>query len=667
MNQEEEIDKLFNDFIKKEEDKIPKNKSISNIVNKFKHVQASTNLQKNIHNLPPKSTSVKTVNRNIKKKLDYEQNEQEVISGVKYFYSDPKDFEDYNLPIEKRSWEGGSDAFNDALKYDPYMMRDYVYKYYKKYFEDKGLKSPFIKYSSENNLKGPENEPKFTLQPHQKFASSFMSNLTDFNGLLLNHGLGSGKTATAIAISAANQGFYSSLKHTSKEEIRNDLNVPRFKSNKPCEITILVPPQIKSQVIESLRGSIKNGELLSFNGACVLCFSDYQYYEHDKKIYETDNDSGVPEYYYYRLAFADSIEGDKLKSNLLGTLKQQQDSLHSYKISLDELLIENEYDDNDEETRRNNIERLKKQISSTENNIKTLMESLEKKISHIFKIISHTTFLNSISFLKGKQIITSDKKNNAKQQDIGKYIPTDYVLGYGKPKKDLPDSECLRSNKSILIIDEIHKMIAETGSSYQRLSNLLNVYCRNPYTGKPATKLIVLTATPIFDNAHESSLLINLLRPRIPFPYDRATFEKLFIDNTNKIPVLKNKILYQYLNSGYISYSKGSDPRDYPTRRNIYRCHVMQNKQLEIYKDAIIYDITKEIKNKNINEIMTTFFGEMNGKENNTGYIKSMKVCNIGIPIHDNKNIYDSVDVLINNFDEDNILEDLKEYSSKFY
>ena len=40
----------------------------------------------------------------------------------------------------------------------------------------------------------------FELAPHQTFVRNFLSFLTPYNSLLLYHGLGSGKTATAINI-----------------------------------------------------------------------------------------------------------------------------------------------------------------------------------------------------------------------------------------------------------------------------------------------------------------------------------------------------------------------------------------------------------------------------------------------------------------------------------
>ena len=44
------------------------------------------------------------------------------------------------------------------------------------------------------------NDNKFELSPHQEFVKRFMHHETPYNGLLLYHGLGSGKTCSAIGI-----------------------------------------------------------------------------------------------------------------------------------------------------------------------------------------------------------------------------------------------------------------------------------------------------------------------------------------------------------------------------------------------------------------------------------------------------------------------------------
>ena len=46
---------------------------------------------------------------------------------------------------------------------------------------------------------------EFELAPHQMFVKTFLSNNTPYNGLLLYHGMGSGKTCSAIVRSFVSQ------------------------------------------------------------------------------------------------------------------------------------------------------------------------------------------------------------------------------------------------------------------------------------------------------------------------------------------------------------------------------------------------------------------------------------------------------------------------------
>ena len=59
------------------------------------------------------------------------------------------------------------------------------------------------------------NETEFELEPHQKFIQNFMSFQTPYNGLLLYHGLGTGKTCSAISVCEEMRTY---LKHLGKQK-----------------------------------------------------------------------------------------------------------------------------------------------------------------------------------------------------------------------------------------------------------------------------------------------------------------------------------------------------------------------------------------------------------------------------------------------------------------
>ena len=45
----------------------------------------------------------------------------------------------------------------------------------------------------------------------------------------------------------------------------------------------------------------------------------------------------------------------------------------------------------------------------------------------------------------------------------------------------------------------------------------------------PKARIVLLSATPIYDNPYELALTMNLLRPRMPFPLTREQFYSFFL------------------------------------------------------------------------------------------------------------------------------------------
>jgi len=60
------------------------------------------------------------------------------------------------------------------------------------------------------------NEKEFELMPHQKFVRNFLSSMTPYNGVLLFHGLGTGKTCTAISVAEQTREYYKHLNSNKK-------------------------------------------------------------------------------------------------------------------------------------------------------------------------------------------------------------------------------------------------------------------------------------------------------------------------------------------------------------------------------------------------------------------------------------------------------------------
>lgn len=193
----------------------------------------------------------------------------------------------------------------------------------------------------------------------------------------------------------------------------------------------------------------------------------------------------------------------------------------------------------------------------------------KKNVELIYKITTHDKFLNDIFYV---------------DPETKHYSPTQSL-----------NNDIFHKPNTLLIIDEIHTIIREftpyTTTKYKKLYYFLNYYARIRESGKPAMKVVLLTGTPIYDNPFQAGLIINLLRPRIPFPITRNKFNEFFIDKNKN--VIKNKLLFQYMSSGYISYFKGGNPNAFPYRKNFFIETKMSEQQEESYAHILEYELKK--------------------------------------------------------------------------
>ena len=81
--------------------------------------------------------------------------------------------------------------------------------------------------------------------------------------------------------------------------------------------------------------------------------------------------------------------------------------------------------------------------------LEDLRDAFHAKVDTVYHIVSHDTFLNSIM---------------VKVRGTDRVVPTNFLL----------TDNVFHSNKSLLIIDEIQKLVREEGSKYEKLHNMLN-------------------------------------------------------------------------------------------------------------------------------------------------------------------------------------------------
>ena len=109
----------------------------------------------------------------------------------------------------------------------------------------------------------------------------------------------------------------------------------------------------------------------------------------------------------------------------------------------------------------------------------------------------------------------------------------------------------------VLIIDEVQNMVSETGVYYETLYNIIHKAPSN-------LRIVLLSATPMFDKPQEIALTMNLLRLPIQLPTGKE-FEKLFINYDSKGRAsAKNLDIFKERIKGFVSFYRGAPPYVFP-------------------------------------------------------------------------------------------------------
>jgi superfamily II DNA or RNA helicase len=204
---------------------------------------------------------------------------------------------------------------------------------------------------------------------------------------------------------------------------------------------------------------------------------------------------------------------------------------------------------------------------------------------------------------------------------------------------ELVENDELNLRNALLIIDEVQNMISEQGTFYWSLYNTIKKAPKD-------LRIVLLSATPMFDKPSELALTLNLLRLPKELPTGKE-FLKTFVkikkreDGTFKYDI-KNVDLFKRSIKGYISYFKGAPKFTFPhTIIKYVRCE-MSDFQYNSYRRISEYEETYE-------EELTNDF-----------YIGSRMISNIVFP---NKTLDDKGFAMLT---PKIIKKDLAKYSCKF-
>lgn len=211
---------------------------------------------------------------------------------------------------------------------------------------------------------------------------------------------------------------------------------------------------------------------------------------------------------------------------------------------------------------------------------------------------------------------------------------------------DLIKHNQINFNNTLLVIDEIHNMISETGTYYESIYKTLHV-------APPTLRTVIMSATPIFDKPIEIALTMNLLIRKNAIPTGQkfiSTFMDITYTTNGPIYNVKNMDLLKKYVKGYVSYYRGAPPHVFP-RSIIKTVRIkMSETQQKIYRQII----SKESKTTKLEDYV-------NVDISNSFFIGTRMVSNIVFPngkigLDGFKSLTDS------DFDRDRI----KELSPKF-
>lgn len=230
------------------------------------------------------------------------------------------------------------------------------------------------------------------------------------------------------------------------------------------------------------------------------------------------------------------------------------------------------------------------------------------------------------------------KKSDAK---IDKYYT---IYSYNKFVNLIKNKQMSLKN-TLLIIDEVHNMISETGTYYENIYDLV-------MSAPKDFRLVLMSATPIFDKPIEVALTINLLNRNNQMPTG-AEFYDTFLETIHTSKGInyevKNMDIFKSYVRGYISYYRGAPAHVFPvTELHFVKCH-MSDSQYKIYKKIVKEESSEHKEITETSDISNSF------------YIGTRMVSNFTYPNEKiNRDGWDSLE------DSDLSSTNIKEYSPKF-
>ena len=252
----------------------------------------------------------------------------------------------------------------------------------------------------------------------------------------------------------------------------------------------------------------------------------------------------------------------------------------------------------------------------------SITEEFKKKLNIIVVLPAALigSFMNELrSECPGDEYITDDERTKLKGLKIGddsfnkimkkseERIEKYYTIySYHKFVALIQENKIKKLNKTLLVIDEVQNMISMTGTFYKSLKQVID-------SSDESLKLVLLSATPMFDRPVEIALTLNLLKRDNLLPITKFNQEYMKVKTTPEGMIYKaiNMKDFRSKIQNLISYYRGAPPQAYPkTEFRAVKCN-MSNFQYKSYLTTLSTEnnyIRGSFKNVDILNMPQNFF-----------------------------------------------------------
>ena len=205
---------------------------------------------------------------------------------------------------------------------------------------------------------------------------------------------------------------------------------------------------------------------------------------------------------------------------------------------------------------------------------------------------------NTIKGLKSK-----DKKYKQIMNKSDKIIDSYYTIYSYHTFIDLCKKNKIKLKNTMLIIDEIQNMISESGTFYLNLQKVIE-------RSDEKTRIILLSATPMFNKPEEIALTLNLLKLKKDLPTG-DDFNKEFIQMTTNDGEINYKLInidkFKSYIPNIISYYRGAEPQSFPkTIFTVVKCR-MEPFQYKSYRTVLDAELQGNFMGRDILKLPSDF------------------------------------------------------------